>query len=58
VFGKFSAWKLSQLTHREEPWLNNYKPGKRDVEIPLDEMYDFFRKKVIVKGKKKKKAEV
>ncbi len=58
VFGKFSAWKLSQLSHREDPWLDNYQPGTKDIEIPLSHMHRFFKTKVIKKktfGKAKAK---
>ena len=46
VFGKFSAWKLRQMTHEEMPWLKNYKPSVRDVEIPLSDLWAYFSKHV------------
>lgn len=46
VFGKFSAWKLRQMTHEEAPWLKNYKPDVRDIEIPLADLYAYFSKHV------------
>jgi uncharacterized phage-associated protein len=38
IFGKFSAWKLRDMTHREPPWKNNYKPNVNDIVIPLADL--------------------
>jgi uncharacterized phage-associated protein len=43
VYGRFSAWALREMTHREKPWLAHYKPDVMDVEIPLSDMATFFR---------------
>jgi uncharacterized phage-associated protein len=51
VFGRYSAWTLRDMTHREDPWLNNYKPNVPDVEIPLSDLEKYFKKYV----KKQKK---
>lgn len=45
VFGKFSAWKLREMTHREPPW-ENYKHDTLNVEIPLPELEAYFSKHV------------
>lgn len=46
VFGKFSAWKLRQMTHSEMPWKKNYVPNELDVEIPLTDLAAHFKKYV------------
>ena len=46
VFGKFSAWKLREMTHREPPWKDNYKPDINDIEIPLTDLESYFSKHV------------
>lgn len=46
VFGKFSAWKLREMTHREPPWQKNYKPDVRNIEIPLFDLEAYFSKHV------------
>jgi uncharacterized phage-associated protein len=50
VYGRFSAWALREMTHRESPWLDNYRPNIMDVEIPLTDLAKFFGK-VIKSGK-------
>ena len=46
VFGKFSAWKLREMTHQEAPWVKNYKPDVLNVEIPLGDLEAYFSKHV------------
>ena len=46
VFGKFSAWKLREMTHREPPWVKTYKPDVRDIEISLSDLEKYFSKHV------------
>lgn len=46
VFGKFSAWKLREMTHREPPWARHYKPDVPNVEIPLSDLEAYFSKHV------------
>lgn len=41
VYGKYSAWKLRDMTHEEEPWKNNYQKG--DSIIPLEDMRIYFK---------------
>ncbi len=43
VFGQYSAWKLRNMTHEEEPWLNH--EDQADV-IPLDEIKSYFKKRI------------
>lgn len=38
VYGKFSAWALREMTHREDPWLKNFKPDVLNVKIPLSDL--------------------
>lgn len=40
VFGKYSAWKLRNMTHEEEPWLNH--ETKAEV-IPSSEIVSYFK---------------
>jgi len=50
-FGRYSAWALREMTHREPPWRDNYVPDELDIEIPLSDLRSFFSKHVS-KGKK------
>ncbi len=47
VFGQFSAWKLSQMTHRETPWQKHFRAGRKDSEIPLPEIRKYFLAKYV-----------
>lgn len=40
VFGQYSAWKLSQMTHREPPWVNAV--GKPDNTITHESLKAYF----------------
>jgi putative zinc finger/helix-turn-helix YgiT family protein len=42
VFGQFSAWKLRDMTHEEDPWKNTFSGG----EITLDALEAYFRKRM------------
>lgn len=42
VYGQYSAWKLRQLTHEEDPWRDNYEEGEFSRVIPQREMKDYF----------------
>ncbi|MBF8793476.1 SocA family protein [Pseudomonas monteilii] len=42
VYGQYSAWKLRQLTHEEDPWKENYEEGEYSREIPQREMKQYF----------------
>jgi uncharacterized phage-associated protein len=46
VFGKFSAWKLREMTHQEAPWKKNYKPDVLNIEISLGDLAAYFSKHV------------
>ena len=39
MYGQFSAWKLRNLTHEEEPWIEAYPDGI----ISRDSMKDYFK---------------
>ena len=43
VFGQFSAWKLRNMTHEEDPWLNHEHLA--DV-IPLPEITEYFKTRI------------
>lgn len=40
VFGQYSAWKLRNMTHEEEPWLNHEETAD---EIPFEELKNYFK---------------
>jgi uncharacterized phage-associated protein len=42
VFGRYSAWTLREMTHKESPWLKNYKPDVLNIEIPLTDLREYF----------------
>jgi len=42
VYGQYSASKLRQLTHEEDPWRDNYAEGSFSREIPQAEMKRYF----------------
>jgi len=42
VYGQYSAWKLRQLTHEEDPWRDNYEEGEFSRMIPQSEMESYF----------------
>jgi uncharacterized phage-associated protein len=46
VFGKFSAWKLREMTHREPPWKENYEPDVNDIQITLKDLREYFKQHV------------
>ena len=45
VYGQYSAWKLRNFTHDEEPWINRY--GKNLNTISHDELTVFFKQLLI-----------
>ncbi|WP_244215095.1 Panacea domain-containing protein [Pseudomonas sichuanensis] len=47
VYGQYSAWKLRQLTHEEDPWRDNYQEGAFSREIPRHEMERYFRNHLV-----------
>lgn len=42
LMGQYSAWRLRDKTHQEDPWRDNYKEGKKNTEIPLSDMKKYF----------------
>lgn len=42
VYGRFSAWTLRDMTHKEMPWEKNFKPDTKDIEIPLTDLAEYF----------------
>jgi len=46
IYGRFAAWVLREMTHREKPWLDHYKHDIRDIEIPRADLASFFRENV------------
>lgn len=43
VFGQFSAWKLRDMTHEEEPWLKHEEFAGL---IPVEEMTAYFKTRI------------
>jgi uncharacterized phage-associated protein len=43
VYGQFSAWKLRNMTHSEEPWCRT----ERNAEIRPELMRSFFKKQLL-----------
>ena len=53
VYGQFSAWKLRNLTHEEEPWRNNIEISRQNTFIPYsgsiishDDLKKYFKTKL------------
>lgn len=46
LMGQYSAWRLRDKTHQEDPWRDNYKEGKKSTEIPQSDMKKYFRQYV------------
>tara|TARA_B100000700_G_C14927203_1_gene800064 strand:+ start:402 stop:836 length:435 start_codon:yes stop_codon:yes gene_type:complete len=40
VFGKYSAWKLRNMTHEEAPWLAHEAKAET---VPFDEIVEYFK---------------
>ena len=45
VYGQFSAWKLRNLSHEDEPWINHYE--KIDSTIYPNEMKNYFKQLLV-----------
>lgn len=43
VFGQYSAWKLREMTHSEEPWKNTPRNGVIDTNL----IKDYFKREYI-----------
>lgn len=43
LYGKYSATQLVEMTHKEDPWINNYKRDLKHTVIPVESMRDFFK---------------
>ena len=46
MFGKYSAWALRDMTHKESPWLENYKPDVQNIIIPHKDLHRYFSRYV------------
>jgi uncharacterized phage-associated protein len=46
TFGRYSAWALRDMTHKEPPWLDNYEPEVQDIVIPVSDLHKYFSKYV------------
>jgi len=43
VYGQFSAWKLRNMTHEEQPWLDVWDPEQGSAEITHESLKRFFK---------------
>jgi uncharacterized phage-associated protein len=43
MYGQYSAWRLREMTHEEDPWLNNFKPDVSNLIIPHADLSRFFK---------------
>lgn len=46
LMGQYSAWRLRDKTHQEDPWKNNYIKGKKNIKIPKDDIKKYFKRYV------------
>lgn len=46
LMGQYSAWRLRDKTHQEDPWKNNYISGKKNITIPKEDIKKYFKKYV------------
>ena len=44
TYGEFAAWRLRNMTHEDAPWKANFKPGERNLHIPLRDILNHFGK--------------
>lgn len=54
MFGQYSAWKLSEMTHTEAPWRNT----ERNQTIPVDAIREYFKRHYIKDGEHNMTAEM
>ncbi|MBV9140098.1 MAG: SocA family protein [Pseudonocardiales bacterium] len=43
TYGEFAAWRLRNMAHDEAPWKANFKPREKNLEIPQQDMLNFFQ---------------
>ncbi|WP_257158804.1 Panacea domain-containing protein [Corynebacterium cystitidis] len=41
-YGPYSAWALRNKTHRESPWLKNFREDERSIEISDADLKKYF----------------
>lgn len=46
VYGKYNSVDLMERTHLEEPWLESFDPLNPSKEIPFENIYAYFAKKI------------
>lgn len=44
-YSQFSAWRLREMTHNEDPWRINYRENQKNI-IPFEDIREYFDKKV------------
>ena len=47
-YAQFSAWRLREMTHAEDPWVDTYHGSS--AEIPHEAMANFYSKYVVDEG--------
>jgi uncharacterized phage-associated protein len=48
-FGQYSAWRLREMTHQENPWIEAYRHGLK-TSIKYSDIKEFFKDKVTSKN--------
>lgn len=43
TYGEFGAWRLRNMTHDEAPWKANFRPEEKSLQIPRQDMLEFFQ---------------
>jgi len=43
IFGKYSAAELVEMSHKHDPWKNNYKEGVPNIKIPRKDIEAFYK---------------
>lgn len=44
TFGSMSAWKLREMTHHEDPWMDAFRDGEQFIPISDKALSDYFGK--------------
>jgi uncharacterized phage-associated protein len=42
-YGAIAAWRLRNMTHQEPPWVDHFKGGERNIQIPQADMKRYFK---------------
>lgn len=42
TYGEMAAWKLRNISHAQDPWMNNFKDGEYACSIPKADISKYF----------------